>query len=82
MIQADGTEISATATPITEGTVIYHTYGAGWIYSFQDEEGEELFWELAGGELSFVSLTVTIDDEVLTEDSLLRTLVTGEVIGG
>ena len=81
LLQPDGTLIPAKAAPIAEGTALYHAYGAGWIYSFQDEEGEELFWELPGGELSFVSLTVTIEDEALTTDSLLRTLVTGEVIG-
>lgn len=81
LVGKDGTLIPATATPISEGTALYHSFGAGWIYSFLDEEGAELYWELPGGELSFVSLTVIIEDEVLITDSLLRTLVTGEVIG-
>lgn len=80
LVGKDGTLIPATATPIAEGTTLYHSFGAGWIYSFRDEDGVELSWELPGGELSFVSLTVTIEDEALITDSLLRTLVTGEVI--
>ena len=81
LIQEDGTEITAKATPITEGTAMYHTYGAGWIFTFENEEGEELYWTLSGGELSFVSLAVTIDSEELITDSLLRTLVIGKVTG-
>lgn len=74
------TVIEATVTPLTEGTALYHTYGEGWLYTFLDEEKKELFWELPGGELSFVSLTVTINGEVPSDLSLLQPYVISEVI--
>lgn len=73
-------KIQATVTPITEGTALYNTYGDGWIYTFQDAEGEELSWTLAGGALSYISLTVTIEDASLTDSVMLQPQVIGEVI--
>lgn len=81
LIQEDGTTTQAKATPITEGTALYHSFGAGWIFTFQDTEGEELSWTLPGGEFTFVSMTVTIENAVMTADSLLQTHVVGKVIG-
>ena len=80
-LPGEETQVTATITPITEGTALYHTHGAGWIYTFLDEEGEELTWTLPGGELSYVSLTVTMD--ALPETlSLIQPMVTGKTIGG
>ena len=78
---AEETKLLATASPIVEGTALYHAYGAGWIYTFQDTEGEELSWTLAGSEFQFVSLTVTIDKEPAIA-SLIHPQVIGEVVGG
>lgn len=75
-----GTKIKATVTPITKGTALYNTHGEGWIYTFQDAEGEELSWTLAGGELSYISMTVIIEDASLTGDVMLQPQVIGEVI--
>lgn len=72
--------IEATVTPLIEGTALYHTYGEGWLYTFLDEEEKELFWELPGGQLSYVSLTVTINGEVPSDLSLLQPYVISEVI--
>lgn len=79
LTQPDGSTIQAKATVIAEDTPLYHTYGAGWVYRFYDAEGEELSWELDGGKLSFVSLTVTVEAEQILTDTLLRILVTGQL---
>lgn len=80
-LPGEETKITATITPITEGTALYHTHGAGWIYTFLDEEGEELSWTLPGGKLSLVSMTVTMD--TLPENlALIQPLVTGKTTGG
>ena len=80
-LPGEETQITATITPITEGTALYHTHGGGWIYTFLDEEGEELSWTLPGGELSHVSLTVTMNAPPETL-SLIQPMVTGKTIGG
>lgn len=72
--------VTATVEPLVEGTALYHTHGQGWLYTFLDQNEEELFWELAGGELSYVSLTVTIDEAVPNDPSLLQPYVIAEVI--
>jgi len=74
------TVITATVSPIMEGTALYLEYGDGWIYTFLDAEGEELYWELPGGELSFVTLQVAVEEELSEKVNLLKPLVTAEVI--
>jgi len=66
------TEIVAVATPIEEGTVLHNTHGAGWIYTFVSEEGEELSWILPGGKLSYIKLRVTMNGEQPSDISLLQ----------
>ena len=81
LLQGKEPSIQATATPIAEGTALYHSFGAGWIFTFQDTEGEELSWNLPGGQFNYVRMTVTIENAVTTADSLIQTLVVGKVIG-
>lgn len=80
----DGTDtvnkIQATVTPIPEGTVLHQTNGDGWIYTFQDVNKEELSWTLSGGELSYISLTVTMEGAVLSDPSLLQLQMVADVI--
>lgn len=70
--------VEATVVPLVEGTALYHTYGEGWIYTFLDEKGEELFWELPGEQLSYEVLTVTINGDVPGDLSLLQPYVIAE----
>lgn len=74
-LQIDGKTYTAKATPIPEGSARYQTFGPGWVYSFIDDSGNELAWELPGGKLSLVDalLTATGAGEYT---SLLRTEVT------
>lgn len=81
--EEDGEEnciVNGTVTPIAEGTALHQTYGDGWIYTFADEDGQELFWELDGGELSYVSVLIGIDGETPEDLSLLQPYVIAEVI--
>lgn len=76
-LNAEGVETTSTATaePIVEGTALYHTYGAGWVYSFYGEDQQELTWQLPGGQLSYVQLTVKTESELSGNLSLLQPLV-------
>ena len=76
-LNAEGVETTATATaePIVEGTALYHSYGAGWIYSFYTEERQPLTWQLPGDQLSYVTLTVKTESELSGNLSLLQPLV-------
>ena len=38
--------IPAEAEQIGEGTLAYDAFGAGWVFRFSDEEGQELAWKL------------------------------------
>lgn len=72
--------VTATVTPFIEGTALQLTYGDGWLYTFLDEEGEEVYWELPGGELSYVTLTVAATGEVPENLNLLQPYVMAEAI--
>ena len=43
---------TAVSVPITEGTSLYKTFGAGRVYIFEDDQGNELNWTLRGGTFS------------------------------
>lgn len=73
-------EVTAKAAPFAEGSALKHTYGAGWLYTFLDEEGEEVSWELSGGELSFVKLTVILEGEMSETENLLQPYVVAEIL--
>lgn len=75
-----GKVIEATAEPLVAGTALQLSYGDGWLYTFTDETGEELFWELEGGSLAYVSLTVSLAGDVSDIASQLQPHVTAEVI--
>ena len=84
--RGDGEEVTVTAvaTPIVEGTALYHSFGSGWLYSFYETtiEGErELTWKLSGGKLSCIELKVTTDGTISEHFSLLQPLVSAEAVG-
>ena len=72
--------VTATVTPFIEGTALQPTYGDGWLYTFLDEEGEEIYWELPGGALSYITLTVAATGEVPADLNLLQPYVTAEAV--
>lgn len=72
--------IKATATLIDETSPLYHTFGEGWVFTFQDPEGEELSWTLDGGKFSCIPMKITVDNTAITGESLLQLQVMGEPI--
>lgn len=86
----DGTEKAETKTvtgevsSIVNGSALYHTYGSGYLYSFYETTGEgkrELTWELPGGELSYVTLTIQTTGDVSGITGVLQPLIIANPIG-
>lgn len=73
-------QIEATATPIAVGSAMHATFGEGWVFSFVEEEGEELACELKGGELSWVEVVLTMEGGTLADTSLLQLQITPRYI--
>lgn len=74
-LQIQEKEYIGKATPILEGSARYQTFGPGWIYGFYDDSGNELSWELLGGELSAVEAVLLVEGTGAYA-SLLRAEVT------
>lgn len=68
---------------LVEGTVLYHTYGPGFIYTFyeNEENKEELSWTLSGGELSCINLKIQTTGAVSGVLGPLQPLITAEPMG-
>lgn len=72
-------EFVATAVRIAENSPLYTTFGDGWMFCFLNEEGAEITWLLDGGQLSYIDMTVILENGTLTNTSLLQLQVTGEL---
>ena len=62
----------ATAVRITVDSPLYNTFGDGWVFTFQDAEGEECSWLLEGGSLSVLAMTLVLEGPTVTDPSLLQ----------
>ena len=84
--QTEGGEtktVWAIASAIEKGTMLYHSYGDGWLYRFYEytEEGNrELRLELPGGEFSCIDMLVTVQGETSERLSFLQPLISAEAI--
>ena len=74
----DGQTYSAAAIPINTGSPVYASFGEGWTYCFLDENGHELRWELAGGQLSTTEMKLQISTASGVESSVLQLMVSAE----
>ena len=63
---------------IENGTALYSSFGPGTLHRFYDENGEELTFELKGGELSYENFTLTV--EGVADLSLINLFVEGEYV--
>ena len=72
--------LQGVATPIVEGTQLYYTYGPGWVYTFYITEGEEMSWELPGGKLNHIELTLSMENALMEESAMLQPQVITEAI--
>lgn len=60
-LQEGGLSYIGKASQIAEGTLFYEQYGAGWLYRFYNEAGEELSWHLPGGMLVHRKMALTVN---------------------
>lgn len=73
-----GNTYTATVQPIVKDSVLYTQFGDGWVFRFCDAEGNELQWELAGGQFSYIQALLCVDATV-GDTSLLRLQAVAEV---
>lgn len=52
---------TASASPITQGTALYSAFGDGWVFRFLDVDENELNWNLEGGTLSYIKMTLCME---------------------
>ncbi len=71
--------VPATAVPIEKNSDLYGIHGEGWVLRFFDESGNEIFWELEGGKLSFAEIKIEADTSKVSEQSLLIPQITAEI---
>ena len=69
---------TATAQRIMESSALYTQFGDGWVFRFYDDEGNELQWELAGGQFSYMQALLCVDATV-GDTGLLRLQAVAEV---
>lgn len=78
VLTVGGQTYSAVAIPIGTGSHAYANFGEGWAYCFLDENGNEIRWELAGGQLSTMQMKLQISTAWGVEPSVLQLMVSGE----
>ena len=77
-LKVEGNTYTATVQPIAENSLLYTQFGDGWILQFCDAEGNELQWELAGGQFSYIQALLCVDAAV-GDTGLLRLQAVAEV---
>ena len=60
-LKIEDKQYTAVAEPILEGTSRYEKFGPGVIYSFFDEKGVELSWQLQEDTLSVLTAELTVE---------------------
>lgn len=73
-------EITAKAVRIGPESPLYSAFGDGWVFSFLDEEGEELALVLEGGKQSVIELKLEMENTNFALTSLLQLQVTGTFV--
>lgn len=66
------------ATRIHKESPLYRVFGEGWVFTFQNEDGEELTWPLEGDTFSSQDMTLILEGVELTDPSLLQIQITGQ----
>lgn len=70
----------ATITPISKGSRLYSNFGEGWVFRFLDEDGNELSWELEGGQLSYQEMELILTGASPSAATLLQLQAIGEKV--
>lgn len=58
------TVYTASPSPITKGTPLYHTFGEGWVYRFYDETGKEILFDLEGNTFAYQNFILQVSGEI------------------
>lgn len=74
----DGEDHEGTVESILNNTSLKQEFGSGWLFTFLDEDGEELTWDLEGGALSVRTGQITVSGGHLTDSAMLQLQVIGE----
>ena len=67
----------ATVTKIQPQSPMYAQFGDGWVFTFHNKIGEELTWNLTGGQFSCYEMRLVLADETLMDTSFLQLQVIG-----
>lgn len=71
--------LEAQVQRILPDTPLHSQFGDGWIFTFPDENGEELCWTLEGGERSTVAMQLVLENGNVSTTSLLKLQVLGDM---
>lgn len=71
--------VKAVAVQIEEGTALFRTFGAGWVYMLKGEDGE-LSWTLPGGEFSYLNVSVVMSGANPQQNARLEPRITASTI--
>ena len=73
-----GESFPGKVQPIMENSPVHSTFGAGWVITFCDVEGEEIGWILNGTELSILEAQIAVRNMKLGETTLMQLQVIGD----
>ena len=68
---------------LVKGTALHHSYGDSLLYTFYETTAEgkdEVTWELPGGELSYVTLTIKMTGDISEKSGLLQPVIVAEPV--
>ena len=77
-LTVDGQTYTAVAEPIMAGSVLHTQFGDGWILHFQDSEGNEPVWDLAGDQWNHIPMLMYFDAAAMPDTSLLQLQIIAE----
>lgn len=69
----------ATATAIVADSPYHESFGYGWVFEFEDEFGEELYWLLEGGEPEYIVGQVRLSGMDMNQAALVQLVVESDM---
>lgn len=74
-------DLQGTVTYIEEGSLLYSTYGNGWVYTFLLPDTEtEYSWTLPGGKFSYIDLMITMNCTAVGNPSFLQPRIISDLV--
>lgn len=72
--------VIATARPISKDTKLYAEYGEGWLFTFENNNEQELTWKLDGKKRSTMVMQLVLENSALEDPGLLTVQVLGDMV--